>query len=59
MVGQPAEVSMRMEKKGDLRDFEPRIIVGLRQAALSTSKLFDLLEFSRALNHYEDLLRMV
>lgn len=46
VVGRPAEVSIRMEKKGDLRDFEPRIIVGLRRAGLSTSKLFDLLEFS-------------
>ncbi len=36
-----------MGKKGDLRDFECGIVVGLRRAGLSISKTADLLGFPR------------
>ncbi len=42
--------SIRMGKKGDLRDFEHGMVVGARQAGLSISKIADLLEFSRRTN---------
>ncbi len=35
-----------MEKKGDLSDFERRMVVGARRAGLSISKTADLLGFS-------------
>ncbi len=37
--------SIRMGKKGDLSDFELGMVVGVRRAALSSSKTADLLEF--------------
>jgi len=36
-----------MEKKGDLIDFERRMVVGARQAGLCISKMADLLGFTR------------
>ncbi len=36
-----------MGKKGDLSDFEHRMVVGARRASLSISKTADLLGFSR------------
>ncbi len=39
--------SIRMEKKGDLSDFERGMVVGARRAGLSISKTADLLGFSR------------
>ncbi len=39
--------SIRMEKKGDLSDFEHGMFVGTRRAGLSISKIADLLGFSR------------
>ncbi len=36
-----------MGKKGDLSDFERRMVVGARRAGLSISKTADLLGFSR------------
>ncbi len=39
--------SIRMGKKGDLRDFERGMVVGARWAGLSISKTADLLGFSR------------
>ncbi len=37
--------SVRTGKKGDLSDFEHRIVVGLRRSGLSISKTADLLGF--------------
>ncbi len=39
--------SVRIGKKGDLRDFECGMVVGARWAGLSISKTADLLAFSR------------
>ncbi len=39
--------SIRMEKKGDLSDFECGLVVGARRAGLSILKTADLLGFSR------------
>ncbi len=39
--------SIRMEKKGDLSDFERGMVVGARRAGLSISKTADLLGFSQ------------
>ncbi len=38
--------SIRKGKKGDLSDFEHRMVVGARRAGLSISKTADLLGFS-------------
>ncbi len=39
--------SIRTGKKGDLSDFERGMVVGVRRAGLSISKIADLLGFSR------------
>lgn len=48
-----------MEKKGDLRDFEPDVVVGARRVGLHISQTADPLELSPHLSHLEGLLATV